>query len=55
VDAHRRNAWIRLTLLFGTIPIAFAVGWIAHSENAFVGVMAIGLLVGAVLRFTVLR
>jgi hypothetical protein len=41
--------------LFGTIPVAFAVGWIAQSEDVFIAVMGVGLIVNVVLGRTVLR
>ena len=50
-----RNALVRLAIIFGWIPVAFIVGSIAHSVNAFIVTMAIGLVVSVVLRFTVLR
>jgi hypothetical protein len=37
------------------IPIAFVIGSAAHSVNAFIIVIAIGLAVSVALRLTVLR
>jgi hypothetical protein len=41
--------------VFGAIPIALLVGLVLHSADAFVVVMAVAVVVGVVLRLTVLR
>ena len=55
MSQRRRIALIRLAIAFGFIPIAVLIGRAAHSEEAFIVVMAIGLAVSMLLRFTVLR
>ncbi|MGH3133801.1 MAG: hypothetical protein ACRDNY_08715 [Gaiellaceae bacterium] len=50
-----QKALIRLAILFGFIPAAFLIGYATGSEAAFIVVMAVGLSVSIVLRFTVLR
>jgi hypothetical protein len=55
VNPQGRKALIRLAIMFGWIPVAYVIGSIAGSVNVFVVVMAVGLVVSLVLRFTVLR
>jgi hypothetical protein len=45
VKRQSRNALIRLVILFGTIPVAFVVGSLGHSVNAFIVVMGVGFVV----------
>jgi len=44
VNAQTRKALLRLAIMFAWIPIAFAIGSATHSVNAFIIVMAIGLV-----------
>jgi hypothetical protein len=44
-----------LAILFGFIPVAFLIGLAFGSQEVFIVVMALGLVVSIVLRFTVLR
>jgi len=55
VNVEMRKSLLRLAIMFAWIPIAFAIGSAAHSVNAFVVVMAIGLVAGVALRLTLLR
>ena len=41
--------------MFAWIPLAFLIGWVAHSQDVFVVVMGVGLIVSIVLARTVLR
>lgn len=50
-----RKLLLRLALHFGAIPIAFLVGLIFRSENAFILAFAIALVVSFVLRRTLAR
>ena len=45
-----RNSILRIAVMFAWIPIAFLVGSLAHSVDAFIAVMGIGLAVTIVLR-----
>ena len=54
-EPKTRKALLRLAIMFAWIPIAFAIGSATHSVNAFIIVMAIGLVAGVALRLTVLR
>jgi len=50
VKRQNRNGLIRLVIMFGTIPVAFVVGSLAHSVNAFIVVMGVGLVVSLISR-----
>jgi hypothetical protein len=50
-----RKSLIRPAILLGTIPLALVVGSIADSQDAFIAVMAIGVLANVILRLTLQR
>ena len=50
MSAVNTRALLRLGIMFAWIPIALGVGLAAHSQTAFVVVMAVGLGLSIVLR-----
>jgi hypothetical protein len=50
-----RLSLIRLAVLFAGIPVAFVVGWLSGSVNAFIATFAVCFAIYAGLRATILR
>lgn len=46
-----KSPFLRLGVLFASIPIAFAAGALTHSQNVFVVVFGVGVVVSFVLRY----
>lgn len=51
MDAVDKKPFLRLGVLFVSIPIAFAAGALAHSQNVFVVVFGVGVVVSFALRY----
>ncbi len=46
-----RKTSLRLGVLFASIPIAFVAGSLAHSQNVFVLVFGVGVVLSFALRY----
>jgi hypothetical protein len=55
VSARGRKALIRLAVSWGLLLLAILVGFATHSVGVFVALVALGLVVSVIFRFTILR